>query len=70
MTLARLVYDVPVTVRAGAVGSRRRCPCRDEYRRRLGGGGYAGSSEPEYMEGNEKIETCDQAGRAAGLLSE
>jgi len=70
MTLARLVCDVPVTGRAGAVGSRTRCPCRGEYRRRLAGGGYAGSSEPEYVGGNEKLETCDQARRAAGLLGE
>lgn len=71
MTFARLVCDVPVTGQAGAVGSRTRCPCRDEYCERLAGGGYAGSSGRGYVEGNEKIGTCDQARRAVlGLLGE
>lgn len=69
--LARFpVCDGPVTGRAGAVGSRARCPCRGEYRRRLADGGYAGSSEPEYVEGNENLETRDQAQQAAGQLGE
>jgi hypothetical protein len=66
--LARLVCDGPVTGRAGVVGSRARCPCRGQYRRWLGGGGYAGSPELEYVEGNEKFERRDQARQAAGQL--
>jgi hypothetical protein len=69
--LARLVCDGPVTGQTDTVGSRARCPCRGEYRLRLGDGGYAGSSGPEYVEGNERFGTCDQGRQqGAGLLGE
>jgi len=68
--LARRVCDGPVTARVGTVGSRARCPCRDEYRPRLADGGCAGSPGRQYVEGNEKFERCDQGRQAAVLLGE
>lgn len=67
---ARLVCDGPVTGRAGAVGSRIRRPCQGEYRRGLAGCGFADSSEPENVGGNEKFLRRDQAGQAAGQPGE